>query len=599
MSVSTTSAPVTDAPSAPKKPSAWRQWMRDPNPILVKELRTIFRTKLFIRFLYLSTALLALLVMMVGGVASAEMSPADVGQVVYQLFFGTALMILCLVAPAHAATSITSERESGTYESLILTGMDPARIVRGKFLASYAVFSLVVVAFAPIVGIAFLFGGVSPLEVLFGFLGLLLVLAAAIALGLGLSARLTTTRISILLALVLFGPASFTGTMFMFAFGEASKQNWGTSMTGPFWFTEALATRFFELDTFLLVAALPVFLFTMFVWFMLASAIAGVRPAAEDRSTPFKLWALVAVLGQTVIAGGLMLTTDFSDGGEIGAAINVFLAMTVFFYALVFMNEPPLAPRVWELRQAARGPIGRVWRVFGPGAAPTMRAAALILVAASLLGALATSVGHHLAHPGHAEAEQIDLGYALLGVGTAVVGLFALSFGTWLRVSLRSGVAARVLTVAVFFAAIILPLLAVVITSTRGFSGNHLPEFMLATPIAHLMVGFSYVESKGEPLASALVPIALYGAGALAFWLMVEARVRKIAVQVAAERARQNERAEEAASARASFPPEASPEAVAAALLEVGADPAAVAELAGEVALRRASEPPAPPDDVE
>ncbi len=39
---------------------------RDPNPILVKELRATFRTKLFIRFLSLSTGLVAILVLSVG-----------------------------------------------------------------------------------------------------------------------------------------------------------------------------------------------------------------------------------------------------------------------------------------------------------------------------------------------------------------------------------------------------------------------------------------------------------------------------------------------------------------------------------------------------
>ncbi|MDH5492151.1 MAG: hypothetical protein OEY14_09370, partial [Myxococcales bacterium] len=54
--------------------------LEDPNPILLKELRSIFRTKLFIRFLYLSTGMLALIVLAGGAtIATGPVAPADVG----------------------------------------------------------------------------------------------------------------------------------------------------------------------------------------------------------------------------------------------------------------------------------------------------------------------------------------------------------------------------------------------------------------------------------------------------------------------------------------------------------------------------------------
>ena len=142
----------------------------DPNPILVKELRATFRTALFVRFLYLCTGLVALLVLGVGAaIASGEVPPAEVGQVVFQLFMGAALLVLSLVAPGYASACVTSEREQQTWESLELSGMSPWRIVLGKFAAWYASIALVLVALSPVVGIAFLFGGVSPWQVLVGF----------------------------------------------------------------------------------------------------------------------------------------------------------------------------------------------------------------------------------------------------------------------------------------------------------------------------------------------------------------------------------------------------------------------------------------------
>ena len=71
MSTATETAPEAAAPQAPKRklplPPRIRRWVDDPNPILVKELRSILRTKLFIRFLYLSTGLVGLIVIAFGG----------------------------------------------------------------------------------------------------------------------------------------------------------------------------------------------------------------------------------------------------------------------------------------------------------------------------------------------------------------------------------------------------------------------------------------------------------------------------------------------------------------------------------------------------
>ncbi len=91
--------------------------LRDPSPILLKELRATFRTPGFIRFLYLTTALVGLAV--VGGgatLASGNEAPAEAGRMVFQLFFSMLLAVICLVAPGFAATAITSEREAHTYE---------------------------------------------------------------------------------------------------------------------------------------------------------------------------------------------------------------------------------------------------------------------------------------------------------------------------------------------------------------------------------------------------------------------------------------------------------------------------------------------------
>ncbi|MCB9599716.1 MAG: ABC transporter permease [Sandaracinus sp.] len=566
-----------------------RALTEDPNPILVKELRTILRTPLFVRFLYLSTGLVALLVVGIGGgAASGSQPPAEVGQVLFQVFFSIALAILCLVAPAHAATSLTNEREIGTYESLVLTGMDPARIVWGKFLASYAVFALVLVAFSPVVGIAFLFGGTSPWHVLLGFYGLLLALGPAVALGVALSARLRSTRVSILLALLVFVPFAGFGTGMLTAFGELSQREWGTSMEGPFWFTEALATRFFEPDTFLLLGVLPLYLTAMVVWFLLASAIAGVRPAAEDRSTPFKLWALAAVSGLVVIVFGVVTLFDRHDVPEGSVGVVAFTGFAMIQLATLFANEPPLPPRLWELRQESRGRLAKLAGLFGPGAAPTARFGALIVLLATFGPALAGGLARHYVFPTHDEHAQADAALLVIAAGYAAVGLFTLMFGTWLRIVLRSGVASRVIALSTLAGLAILPFLAAVLIDPSSLQDmdDHMPLLVRLTPISPIITAVLIVDDNEVfRTLEVLVPVAFYGMLALFFWTLVEARVRNVRKLVAEQRVLREKRAEEAAAMRPSFTPPANQEAV--------ATLAAIASGEhGEVSELRSSQPP-------
>ena len=603
----TAAASPSPAPPLPTRLAAWwRQRREDPNPILVKELRSVFRTKLFIRFLYMSTGLLALIVLLFGGtVASGSMPPAEVGQIVFQVFFSVALGVLCVFAPAHAAASLTGEREKSTYESLILTGMDPARIVFGKFMATYAVFALVLVAFTPIVGIAFLFGGISPWNVVWGFYGLLLFLAPASAYGVALSARMSSTRVAIFLALFSFAPFSFIATGALFGFGEIAERTWNLSMEGPFWFTEALSTRFFEADTFLLVFVMPLYVTAMSVWLFLASAVAGVRPASEDRSTPFKYWTLAAVAGLTVILFGLTTIFEPHDTAEGGVVLLELAGFALLFIALIFQNEPPLPPRVWELRHAARGPLTRRLMLFGPGAAPTTRFAAMMLAAGCALFFLAVAAPRWIWQPGNADSAAADVAGLVVVLGHLAIALFVLCAGALARVLLRSGVAARVLTIALFLALVILPFLVALLLDADGLRDmDDAPPMLLRfTPIFHLILGVQIVDEGAiSRAAEVAAPVFFYGLMAFVCWLSIEARVRSVRKQVDGQRTERDRRASDVA--RSSSEPLASPVSVAAALTRVGAaDARHAADLVGAdfgaVVARAPSRPPAAPLEAE
>jgi len=89
--------------------------------------------------------------------------------------------ILILVVPALAGGAIHKDRSSGTLTSIRLTPLSAWSILGGKCLALGAFIGLVYLALLPILGLAFLIGGVSPSE-FFGVLSVTLICSVQCAL---------------------------------------------------------------------------------------------------------------------------------------------------------------------------------------------------------------------------------------------------------------------------------------------------------------------------------------------------------------------------------------------------------------------------------
>jgi hypothetical protein len=70
-----------------------------------------------------------------------------------------------VVAPAVAATSISGEREEGTFDLLLSTGLASRSIVFGKLVASIAFVLLVAMTALPGFAMAWMFGGVGVVDV--------------------------------------------------------------------------------------------------------------------------------------------------------------------------------------------------------------------------------------------------------------------------------------------------------------------------------------------------------------------------------------------------------------------------------------------------
>ncbi len=539
--------------SAPKKPSRLKAMLskpfQDPDPILLKELRATFRTPGFIRFLYLSTALVGLSV--VGGgatMASGNTAPAEAGRNVFQIFFSLLLAVICLVAPGFAATAITSEREASTYESLLLSGMTGTRIVLGKLAAYFASVGLVVVAIAPVVGVAFLFGGISPLAVMVGFAWILMVLGVATAFGIAVSAHVQTTRVAIVITTIIAVPVAMTMTSFMVGFGEAATSVWGISIDGPFWFADAFAQRIDHLDTWALLGFAPLYVFGMPTWFFVASAVAGVVPPSDDRSTALKVWAAFAVLlGAITLALPSYFLGGPSDSGEAAVAGAMTGATLLYFVGLVLCNEPPLPP-------ASRGKqsvLGRVLAVVGPGAAGTLRFTIALIVLGAFTFAGVACLAYHLGHPSLYWGTQYDEALIAMAVGQACVASCFASLATAMRLVLRSGASARVLTIAVFVSIMLIAmtLMAVLDIDALDRLDTRVHPLAALMPFGPAMcaIVIADVHDVSDPRLLehwSFIAVAAVGYGmlTLALWMFVELRCARARRMVAARKTALEER---------------------------------------------------------
>jgi ABC-type transport system involved in multi-copper enzyme maturation permease subunit len=177
--------PTTPAP--PARP--WAEWRErlGRNPVMVKELRGRMRGSrafwvLSIYLLLMSAFVILLYTVYVAATNSASSGVSNqlVGKFVFGAVVSIELMLVCFIAPAFTAGTISGERERQTFD-LLRTTLLPARaLVLGKLGSALSFILLLLVAALPLQSLAFLLGGVAIEEVI---IASLLLVATAIFYG--------------------------------------------------------------------------------------------------------------------------------------------------------------------------------------------------------------------------------------------------------------------------------------------------------------------------------------------------------------------------------------------------------------------------------
>ncbi|WHY79312.1 ABC transporter permease [Neobacillus sp. WH10] len=139
------------------------------NPVLNKEFKLRFRS--FKSFLGLSFYLLALSIIIIGFIyIQTQNSPMglfrpDQSKSMFMLLSFIQMGLILFITPGLTAGVISGEREKQTLNILLTTNQSSTSIILGKLISSVSFLLLMIIASMPIYSIVFLFGGISPGQV--------------------------------------------------------------------------------------------------------------------------------------------------------------------------------------------------------------------------------------------------------------------------------------------------------------------------------------------------------------------------------------------------------------------------------------------------
>lgn len=452
---------------------------KEPNPIWIRELKQAARLGRTPIILSVLAILMTLLMASIGGIMSSTSSPAQTGVALFQTFFSLAFFVVALVGPAVAANSVASEREGRTWEAVLLTGMRPGPVARGKFLAAYTAIGMYIVMLAPVGALPFLFGGVTATEVIVAFLFLFLIALLAVAFGLAISSKLGSLRVAIVLTLLLAFPLSIIAfSSFGVVLSVAAHKQWpGVPDGPPVWLPTAYERAPFGLEYVIFLIVIPIAAVAIPAWFLYEVTIANLASATDDRSTGLKRWFLASTPVLVIAAAVPALASSRSDRvGYVAAGISA-IAMHLTFCAFLFQGDP-IGPSRRVMAQWERAKASRFLRFLGPG---VMRSASLLTVVGLASLAALSVFGLFVVQMGGAGTRDVQIAQTLAFAGYAIAFfVFVVGLGTWLRARTATSVMARVLLFAIIFGVAVGPWIVAAIAGLLG-EGNK-EAWVVASP---------------------------------------------------------------------------------------------------------------------
>lgn len=441
---------------------------REPNPLLMRELRQAMRLPRLPWQIAAVVALIGLGMLSIGSLEGKSGRPAQLGVGLFQGFITILLGYVALMGPATAAGAIASEREGKTLEPLLLTGLSPFDIARGKFLAAFGTIALQVLALFPLAAIPFLFGGVTAAELVVAVFYVLIVAAVSVAFGLAVASRTQTLRAALAISVVL--PAAAMPVVFgmMFGFGETiTRKKWPmVQASGPIWWASAYTSVPFGVDYVLWLVLWPLVFIGLPFWLFSTLTAANLAGANDDRSTGVKRWLVGSTLA--ISAVGFLTCFRVDAPSALGAAIvmQVFIALLSLLGVTLVVGDPLTESRLVRARWQRTG-AGVFTRFLGPG---LLRGSVLVLgctfvalmscFVGGVLGSSTAGLRNLIGMPSTtAGSADTAMALAIVVLYTFLFSLFLVGFAAFLRTRKASAAppVARAWTIAVTIIALIVP----------------------------------------------------------------------------------------------------------------------------------------------
>lgn len=140
------------------------------NPVLNKELKLRFRTgKSFLGILFY---LLAIGLIMISFIYTQSFSSGAIyfrpeeSRFMFTVLSILQLILILFITPGLTAAVISTEREKQTLNILLTTTQSSANIILGKLFSSIAYLLLLLLSSLPLYSLVFLFGGISPMQLI-------------------------------------------------------------------------------------------------------------------------------------------------------------------------------------------------------------------------------------------------------------------------------------------------------------------------------------------------------------------------------------------------------------------------------------------------
>jgi ABC-type transport system involved in multi-copper enzyme maturation permease subunit len=202
----------------------------------------------------------ALVFLLIGASAVVQVGADPQGWAVFGRDLWHALLIgqlavILVISPGLTAGAISTERERGTLQLLFVTPMSTLSLVVGKFAGAIGQMVLVALSGLPVVSVVLLYGGVSPGEILGGYL---LILATGVLYSaLGFLASCWCARMAAavawaygLMLFVLVGAPLLGAFVAVSVLGYYGGDPWGGMLwgTNPFYALEASSGDLLQLS---------------------------------------------------------------------------------------------------------------------------------------------------------------------------------------------------------------------------------------------------------------------------------------------------------------------------------------------------------------